>query len=143
MKVAGLPAVRQPKPRRTRDRFPTQVSAAEVILADSLPAAAHALVALATGYKRTRKSADGEVEVYDVPPDYRAVEGVLSRVMGKWEGPAEPNAAVGSGSRGGRTDSLLVLLRDLNAAQPPRSDLRESRAEVLDAEDVEIVDSGA
>lgn len=70
--------------RKTKaERHATAIDQAEAKVCDHLPQLVDHMLKLAYGIKQTRKTPQGKVEVYDVPPNYKALAYLIDRIMGK------------------------------------------------------------
>ena len=72
--------------KRKSEKFARQIDAAERVIADQLPGLLGNMLTLAYGVTVSEPGMDGTPVVYTKPPDYKANEYLINRIMGK---PAE------------------------------------------------------
>lgn len=99
-----------------QERFAGKVTEAERKIADKLPDLIDAMLVLALGHVAQKIDRNGEVEVYDVPPNFKAIEYLSNRVMGKpadQKQPEDPEAE--------RPKILGYVVQMPQTAPPPTS----------------------
>lgn len=70
------------RPRKA-DKYGGHIAQAEDLIADRLPDLIENLLVLAKGVRMKDVGADGTVEYYTEPPNFKANEYLLNRIMGK------------------------------------------------------------
>jgi hypothetical protein len=97
--MAGTGGARPGAGRKTKaEKFATAIARAEKRIADRLPQLIDNLIALADGVTVQEVDKDGEAVIFTRPPDFKANEYLINRILGK---PTEMIEAEVSGPGGG------------------------------------------
>lgn len=122
--MAGYGGAREGAGRKpTAQKFESKVAIAERKIANRMPELVENMLTLARGVTVQETDKEGNERTYTKPPDYKANEYLLNRIMGK------PTERVESSGPGG--GAIVITLPALQEAAAELDEWRKSQTEAI------------